>query len=1135
MKDMKRILLSCLFACIGYFSYAQCNNIPVEEAVRNGDFEAGYLPGSTIGAKVNSHTFTSGGQFDFQSDLDYAGEWKGGSSPCLYGIANQYGVGRVELITNPCNGGRDAIVYGQYTSAASYTDHTTGTNKGFSMFVDFNTSSTAFQTVWAQTVDIYASQEYYFSSWFAQYNSGSVGAPTLRFRVEAYDGNGKLIENKSVGSAPISGPGMSWKQFSGKYESPSNAVTAKVIIECRPVGQSNTDDFMLDDISFINSGGCTVTCVPPQISSTQVTSAANCGAERTLSTNFAKKTDSTEYDVIWYSGKGIGGNVLGTGNNFKVSPTVPTYYTVKVNEKGASCYSVDTIYTNNYIKYTTNNIPAVNFLKKEVQLKVTSTSEYAPHIKWDLSKSEGLEIVSQTANSSTSIITLKPTTESKKEISFSINAPNGCKTETTVPFSFYIHEATCNSSTPIKEAVRNGDFEAGYLPGANIGVTTTSHTFTKGGIYDFESDLQYAGKWNGPKSACDYGMANQYGVGRVETITNPGCAGKGIVYGLYTSASRYKDHTIGTDQGFSMFVDFNGVSGFKKVWAQNVDIYPSQKYYFSTWFAQYGGNQSSATLRFRVETYTANGTLIENKIVGNGKIAPPSMTWQQFIGLYESPASAVKAKLFIECQPTGNPSSDDFMIDDISFINNPKNFPNHPVKARFEQKEISVCQNNGEVKLEPIVEGDNNYTYHWSKNESTDKISSASTLTVNTPDNYHVCIENPSTGAITRASITVTKDFSVELSDSIHLCSPSKQLVDTKLDKNFFKHEWTGPNNTSLDQSSILINQKGIYNLDISSDINAICQAQKTVIVTSSLPTVPTNLKYCSKVESEITLSHPDNTKTWKWCEDDACVTEIGVGNDIKYAWTNSGDQTVYLKDNTVDSVGLIGPSDMPDGFSLRTGQEHQTRFDALTGIIIKNVEITNCSFCNGQSVTVYLRDKDNNILQEYTQALTVKGKQKLPINFSVSPGSHILSIKSNNFISTTRFSTSPKTYSIANVINITSYNSGNYEGGLANWEVYKKGACDPVPVTIKEECIVTTTLDGSDNSVQVSPNPFENITTISVNTFSSIVVYDVNGNIVESFDSVNEAIIGQNLTSGIYFVSIQNENGVFHQKIVKQ
>ncbi len=72
-------------------------------------------------------------------------------------------------------------------------------------------------------------------------------------------------------------------------------------------------------------------------------------------------------------------------------------------------------------------------------------------------------------------------------------------------------------------------------------------------------------------------------------------------------------------------------------------------------------------------------------------------------------------------------------------------------------------------------------------------------------------------------------------------------------------------------------------------------------------------------------------------------------------------------------------------------------------------------------------------------------------------------------------------------------------------------------------------------NNIKVSPNPFENATTISVDTPSSIVVYDVNGNIVEAFESVNEAIIGRNLTSGIYFVSIQNEKGVFHQKILKQ
>ena len=228
-----------------------------------------------------------------------------------------------------------------------------------------------------------------------------------------------------------------------------------------------------------------------------------------------------------------------------------------------------------------------------------------------------------------------------------------------------IHKLQCVQ----KEAVRNGDFEAGYLPGSIIGTPISSHTYTSGGIFDFQSDLNYAGEWINGDSPCLWGLANKYGVGRVETTTNNCGAGNAIVYGRYTPANSYKDHTTGTDKGFSMFVDMNEFGGgFKKVWSQNVNVYGSEKYYFSSWFAQYGGEQAGPNLRFKVEAFDSLGTLIEIRTIGNAHVAPPAMQWQQFNGTYDTPPNAVTAVISIECNPTGLSSQDDLMIDDISFI-----------------------------------------------------------------------------------------------------------------------------------------------------------------------------------------------------------------------------------------------------------------------------------------------------------------------------------------------------------------------------------------------------------------------------------------------------------------------------------
>ena len=240
--EMKRLLLSLIifFSCIADIK-SQCSDVPVEETVRNGDFELGYLPGS----KGPSHTYSAGSDLDFSSSLSYTGNWGGKNSGCIYGMANQYGVGRVE---NPaCKFGGKQIVYGQYTGANKYKDHTTGTDKGYSMFIDFNQVSGSFKHVWKQTVNIYGAQKYYFSAWFAQYG-GNQAKPTLKFKVESFDAGGNLIDTKTVGTAPVAPPAMQWQQFNGAYDSPPNAVTAVISIECKPTGQPSQDDFMIDDI-----------------------------------------------------------------------------------------------------------------------------------------------------------------------------------------------------------------------------------------------------------------------------------------------------------------------------------------------------------------------------------------------------------------------------------------------------------------------------------------------------------------------------------------------------------------------------------------------------------------------------------------------------------------------------------------------------------------------------------------------------------------------------------------------------------------------------------------------------------------------------------------------------------------------
>src|SRR5690606_2848693 len=197
---------------------AQCSTVPTTEAVRNGNFEAGYLTSNGAG----KHNFAANGPFDFASDLTFAGNFAANppTGTCLTGIANRYAVARAEPGMTCTASPRQAYAGTDYINvAAGYTDHTPGQNgNGFALIVDFEAfgggatyGAPGLAAAWRQNVNIYPNERYYFSAWFANYNfnagTGGYTNPTLNFVVIPINGGGTLVtaERQVVGSATPTG------------------------------------------------------------------------------------------------------------------------------------------------------------------------------------------------------------------------------------------------------------------------------------------------------------------------------------------------------------------------------------------------------------------------------------------------------------------------------------------------------------------------------------------------------------------------------------------------------------------------------------------------------------------------------------------------------------------------------------------------------------------------------------------------------------------------------------------------------------------------------------------------------------------------------------------------------------------
>ena len=240
-----------------------------------------------------------------------------------------------------------------------------------------------------------------------------------------------------------------------------------------------------------------------------------------------------------------------------------------------------------------------------------------------------------------------------------------------------------------------------------------------------------------------------------------------------------------------MFIDFNQVSGsFKHVWKQTVNIYGAQKYYFSAWFAQYGASQAKPTLRFKVQSFDAGGSLIDTKTVGSAPVAPPAMQWQQFNGAYNSPPNAVSAIISIECKPTGQPNQDDFMIDDISFINSCQNINSEVTyTVDFNKDEVNFCEIGGKYVAQVLKNNGSSLnssgkTITWYEGASDPQTEIPSWAdnpapSITEPGTYRVCVVDPANSGCTVGSTVVTKEeLNINVSDYV-LCNPATCLLYT--------------------------------------------------------------------------------------------------------------------------------------------------------------------------------------------------------------------------------------------------------------------------------------------------------------------------------------------------------------------
>jgi len=297
------------------------------------------------------------------------------------------------------------------------------------------------------------------------------------------------------------------------------------------------------------------------------------------------------------------------------------------------------------------------------------------------------------------------------------------------------------TTTAVKEAVDNGSFEKGYPQSG-----TTATKYADGSTLAFKSDLTYAGDWS-PTGANKYGIGEMWGIGKQEATPCNGGIPNFPPYGVgYTNTNTWADHTKGTKDGYALIVDLFFCTGPKAVsklyaggmpiiWAQDVNLYQNQNYYFSAWIAQYTSVPTTSTVNLVVIPYVNNVLSVANRVVVKSfNPSLKSMNWEQLSGTWNS-ATFTKALITIEVDPTSTncEQGGDFAIDDISFINSCQNVTNNLVPDLG--KTQSLCATDGTIILDakiPTIAGNNRKFYWYTGTGATQFQYNTSSTTDNT-------------------------------------------------------------------------------------------------------------------------------------------------------------------------------------------------------------------------------------------------------------------------------------------------------------------------------------------------------------------------------------------------------------------
>ena len=589
------------------------------------------------------------------------------------------------------------------------------------------------------------------------------------------------------------------------------------------------------------------------------------------------------------------------------------------------------------------------------------------------------------------------------------------------------------------------------------------------------------------------------------------------------------DYIMGDNSGNQSYI-----GGFSPSGISNVD-YPTQIHHRNVYL--YEGNDNSANVDYPTKNIQ-NGALVGGALDGTY-----NNTWDDY----------VNTEVCVDYNVG--------LVGGLAAINEVKN----PVDTN---KFLIPCSSPdlgddqtlcgvGTITLTTQLSQESFRTFEWFLDgESQGSSSTTNTFDITQGGVWTVVVD--SSGECTRtASVTITDELSaVDLGDDLDLCVPASTTLEAGISGDGLSYQWSldGDVISTETESSIDVSTAGTYSLEISA--SGCSSVSDEVVITSSLPLVEGG-RFCLSTNTTATLQVLNPTGTYEWFTTETDGTSFDTGDFIE---VSPGSTTTYYVEDVSSFETNVPPYSMTETESNNrvSADRAPMQFTAYQDFTLASVDVIQVNYGGDGNATWTVEIKaDNNgqpgstvYTSETYSAERVDGETlTIPVNITIE-GSEAgtvlwLSISSSTAIYApdefnydTPYEVTLSGDPVIEINGARKDGDNNTTWGIAfNWSISAGQACDRVAVTATEDCQVS--IDGQLESeiVTLFPNPSTGSATIQTNDNieASVMVLDINGQLVDQFELTDEINYGNDLSAGIYFIEIVNGSEKQTIKFVKQ